>query len=349
MAAAAAAAQQSCLRRRRRRRRLWRRRRRGEAHNGGGGGGSYVNLTNDGHNTQNVTLTPATNTNAGLVTIVYEGPACYCRGTLILTDRGETAVEDLRIGDSVVTASGALRKIVWIGTRAYSARFAANNPDLLPIRFRAGSLDYGVPRRDLLVSPEHAMFLDGVLISAKHLFNGATIVQEKPGDDIDYFHIELESHDVLIAEGALSESFVEDDSRGMFQNAHEFRKLYPEARPKEIVYCAPRVEDGFALDRVRRRLADRAGLDYPEETDFGALFGEVEQCGPEGVSGWARNAAFPDAPVCLDVLVDGAFAGYAYADAERPQRRPWLRLPLRRAARLFARARHRIAALGRRG
>ena len=54
------------------------------------------------------------------------------------------AVEDLKIGDLVVTASGALRKIVWIGTRAYSPRFASNNPDLLPIRFRAGSLDYGV-------------------------------------------------------------------------------------------------------------------------------------------------------------------------------------------------------------
>ncbi len=90
--------------------------------------------------------------------------ACYCRGTLIATANGEIAVEDLKIGDSVVTASGALRKIVWIGTRAYSPRFAGNNPDLLPIRFRAGSLDYGVPRRDLLVSPEHAMFLDGVLI-----------------------------------------------------------------------------------------------------------------------------------------------------------------------------------------
>ncbi len=273
-------------------------------------------LTLDGTYYQNqFNLAYNSSTSADVITYA----ACYCAGTLIATANGEVAVENLKIGDSVVTASGARRKIVWIGTRAYSARFAANNPDLLPIRFRAGSLDVGVPRRDLLVSPEHAMFLDSVLISAKHLVNGVTIVQEKPENDIHYFHIELENHDVLIAEGAFSESFVDDDSRGMFHNAHEFRKLYPEARPKEIVYCAPRVEDGFALDRVRRRLAERAGLDYPEATDFGALFGEVERCDHEGVSGWARNAAFPDAPVCLDVLVDGAFAGYAYAEGERPQ------------------------------
>ncbi|WP_298358701.1 Hint domain-containing protein, partial [Rhodoblastus sp.] len=200
----------------------------------------------------------------------------------------------------------------------YSARFAGNNPDLLPIRFKAGSLDENVPARDLLVSPKHAMFLDGVLIPAEHLVNGATVVQEAPGEDIHYFHLELETHDVLIAEGALSESFVDDDSRAMFQNAHEFGKLYPEERAKEAIYCAPRVEDGFTLDRLRRRLAERAGLVYPAATDFGALLGAVETCDRLGVSGWALNKAYPDAPVCLDVIIDGAFAGYAYAQAERP-------------------------------
>ena len=244
--------------------------------------------------------------------------ACYCAGTLIATARGEVAVEELQIGDLVLTASGALRPLKWIGTRAYSARFAGNNPDLLPIRFMAGSLADNVPARDLLVSPKHAMFLDGVLIPAEHLVNGATIVQEQPGEDIHYFHLELDSHDVLIAEGAFSESFVDDDSRGMFQNARDFQKLYPGERAKEAVYCAPRVEDGYALDRVRRRLAERAGLAFPAATDFGLLLGVIEHCDHEGVSGWALNTAFPNAPVCLDVIVDGAFAGYAYAETEKP-------------------------------
>jgi hypothetical protein len=248
----------------------------------------------------------------------FTASACYRAGTRIATPDGEIAVEELKIGDLVRTMSGALRPLKWVGTRAYSARFAGNNPDLLPIRFKAGALADGLPARNLLVSPKHAMFLDGVLIPAEHLVNGATVVQEQPGEDIHYFHLELETHDVLLAEGAFSESFVDDDSRAMFQNAHEFRKLYPEERSREAVYCAPRVEDGFALDRVRRRLAERAGLPCPAATDFGLLLGVVEHCDVEGVSGWALNTAFPNAPVCLDVIVDGAFVGYAYAEAERP-------------------------------
>jgi autotransporter passenger strand-loop-strand repeat protein len=290
----------------------------------GSGGSGTLDVLSGGTVLESMTLdgTYATGqfilTKAGSVDEIFYNVACYLAGTLIATEHGEIAVEDLRIGDLVVTAAGGLQPLKWIGTRAYSARFAGNNPDLLPIRFKPGSLAENVPARDLLVSPKHAMFLDGVLIPAEHLVNGATVVQEAPGDDIHYFHLELDSHDVLIAEGALSESFVDDDSRAMFQNAHEFRKLYPEERSREAVYCAPRVEDGYALDRVRRRLAERAGNAYPAATDFGLLLGAVERCDVEGVSGWALNTAFPNAPVCLDVIVDGAFAGYAYAETERP-------------------------------
>ena len=178
--------------------------------------------------------------------------ACYCPGTLILTSRGEHAVGDLRIGDTVVTASGEHRPIKWIGRRSYSGRFLAANPGVQPIRFRAGSLGNSLPRRNLLVSPEHAMVLDGLLIPARCLINGTTIVRDHV-ERVDYYHVELDTHDVLLAEGAPSESYVDDNSRSMFHNAAEFAALYPDA-PRPNGFCAPRVESGFQLEAIRTRL-----------------------------------------------------------------------------------------------
>ena len=190
-------------------------------------------------------------------TIVTASP-CYCPGTLILTDCGERQVEALVIGDIVVTASGQHRPVKWIGNRSYSGRFLAANPGVQPVRFSAGSLGNGLPCRDLLVSPEHAMFLDGLLIPARCLVNGTTIAQEPGLQRVDYFHVELETHDVLLAEGAPSESFMDDDSRGMFHNASGFAALYPD-RTVSARFCAPRVDAGYQLETIRLRLATAAG------------------------------------------------------------------------------------------
>ena len=179
--------------------------------------------------------------------------ACYCSGTMIRLDGGDVAVEELAIGHLVVTASGVHRPIKWIARRAYTGRFLQANPGVQPIRFKAGSLDGTLPYRDLLVSPEHAMFLDGVLVPARYLVNDITIIQEHRLDRVDYFHVELDTHDVLLAEGAASESFLDDNSRGVFHNAAEFAALYP-AADVSCGFRAQRVTDGYQLEAIRSRL-----------------------------------------------------------------------------------------------
>jgi YD repeat-containing protein len=231
---------------------------------------------------------------------------CYCRGTMILTDSGEVAVEQLAIGQKLVTASGAQRPIKWIGQRSYISRYANTNQKVLPICFKAGALAEGIPVRDLWVSPKHAMFIDGVLVPAECLINGSSIVQPETTDRVDYFHIELDSHDVIFANGAPSETFLDLGDRNIFQNASEFAKLYPELEQTRAALCAPRVEDGLVLDAIRRRLAERAGLCIVSPSAPGELRGFVERIEAGVLRGWAQDECFPDAPVCLDVVIDGA-------------------------------------------
>ena len=130
--------------------------------------------------------------------------------------------------------------------------------ELFPVLIHAGALGGALPQRGLRVSPEHAMLLDGFLVSARLLLNGTTIVRDHPGARVDYVHLELESHDVILAEGAASETFVDDDSRQAFHNAADYAVLYPGAVCRPAQRCAPRLESGYALEAIRRRLASFA-------------------------------------------------------------------------------------------
>jgi hypothetical protein len=242
---------------------------------------------------------------------------CYCPGTLILTDRGEVAVETLSIGDVVMTMSGAARPIKWIGRRSYAGRFAFGQKDILPVCIKAGALDENTPRRDLWISPHHAMFLEGVLIEARDLVNGVSIVQAETVDKVEYFHIELDTHDVLVAEGAFSESFIDDDSRNMFHNAPEYRTLYPADEQGAVRYYAPRVDAGYNVEKARRHIEARAGLRSAADENAVALRGYVDQVGSRSISGWAQNPDHPDAPVCLDVYAGGRLIGQTLANRYR--------------------------------
>ena len=245
--------------------------------------------------------------------------ACYARSTLVETSKGAVAVEDLAIGDAVMTRSGEHRPIRWIGRRSYGGWLAASNPKIWPIRFKAGSLANKIPRRDLLVSPEHAMFVDGVLIPARALVNGTSITRETAPETIEYFHIELDSHDVLLAEGAWSESFVDDDSRGMFHNVAEYCLLYPDSVRRTAQYCAPRIEEGFQLQAVQRRLAARARRLQPDGT-AGApapMIGSLDVATRNAVEGWACYAESPSQPVTLVICDHDVELGRVVADRYR--------------------------------
>ena len=243
---------------------------------------------------------------------------CYLKGTLIRTAGGDRRVETLHIGDLVATADGGLLPIKWIGRRSYRDWPAVGNADAQPVLFKAGSLADGIPARDLYVSPEHAMFIDGVLVPAHLLVNGASIVKTSGLDDIQYFHLEFDRHVVIFAEDAPAESFVDDDSRDAFHNADEYRALYPdEPRRRFVEYCAPRVEDGYALDALRRALATRGTRLLPTAKAERAPVqqGYLDRATRTVVDGWAIA---PDGePVMVAIVVNGAVVGQTFADCYR--------------------------------
>src|SRR5260370_31903276 len=98
-----------------------------------------------------------------------------------------------------------------------------------------------------------------MLVPARHLVNGASVVQAEEVEQIEYFHIELEAHDIILADGAPAESYVDCDNRGIFQNGEEFARLYPDDTRPAWDFCAPRLaEVSTELPAIRASLLERA-------------------------------------------------------------------------------------------
>jgi Hint domain len=187
-------------------------------------------------------------------TVVF---ACFLRGTMIATPYGEVAVEDLRPGDVVLTLNRGRSPIRWIGRRVLDPLMLDRPQDAWPIRIRQGALTDNVPHRDLLVSPDHCMLVQDILVPAKLLVNGTTIVQEERREPFEYFHIELESHDIVLAEGMLSESYLDLGNRHMFLGPGVAQVLPMRASGK-IDHCYPPHYSGPIYDAVYRQLHKRA-------------------------------------------------------------------------------------------
>ncbi|MEB3230354.1 MAG: Hint domain-containing protein, partial [Leptolyngbyaceae bacterium] len=169
-------------------------------------------------------LSPATNVDIG----AFEIQECFLAGTLILTEGGEKPVEKLKIGDRLLTASGTVEIIKWIGRQTYH-RHTAHPFRSNPIHIKPGALGHNLPLRDLYVSPDHALLVNGLLINAGVLTNGVSIVQIQPEQDrFTYYHIELGHHGLLLAEGCAAESYLpQTQDHSTFDNAEEYEALYP--------------------------------------------------------------------------------------------------------------------------
>lgn len=229
--------------------------------------------------------------------------ACFLPGTRISVPSGTRAIEELQIGDPIVTASGAIRPVRWIGRRNYSHTAALANPQLYPVRVRAGAFAINQPMRDLLLSPQHAVLvadgMDGsLLVPIGVLVNGSSIKRETLST-ITYLHIELESHDLILAEGTPVETFADEDNRDLFDNVASYRQLYPAGGQDQK--RLHRVEHGRAVDAARRHFASMATT-CPSRQRQGALQGLVERVSSGIIEGWALDATSPREPVELEIV-----------------------------------------------
>jgi hypothetical protein len=183
---------------------------------------------------------------------------CFRHGTRLLTPSGLRPVETLSEGDEVITLRGDVRRIAWHGRRRIDCRRHPAPESVLPVLVEKDAFGAGQPCRDLYLSPDHAIWIDGVLVEIKRLINGLSIRQVKV-PTVTYHHAELESHDVVLAEMLPAETYLDCGNRHQFEDGDAVVSLFADfghlARDPGRLY-APVVDGGRDLARIR------AGLQY---------------------------------------------------------------------------------------
>ncbi len=184
-----------------------------------------------------------------------DGHHCFLRGTLIDTAEGPRKIEDLVIGDRLPTVFGGTRPIQWIGRYRFKRRDLRKAwvKDVCPVRIAASALAPNVPSAALYVTASHKLLIDGVLMAAGDLINGTTITRDEGPEfaELEYFHIKLETHDAIFAEGAACETLLNvDEAAGNFA---EYLLRYGAPSAEETL-CAPALSFDGAKSMIKSRL-----------------------------------------------------------------------------------------------
>ena len=180
---------------------------------------------------------------------------CFLKGTMIRTADGEREVERLKAGDLLPTAFGEPKPIQWIGHYSYKKSDPAKRwvKDALPVRIARSALAAGVPHADLIVTKAHALYIDGVLVPAGSLINGTTITLYDACElnELAFFHIKLDSHDVIFAQGAPCETLlaVSENASNFAEYLREFGMPISEEAP-----CAPVLAFNGGRSELKSRL-----------------------------------------------------------------------------------------------
>ena len=216
----------------------------------GNGIGFAISNTNGGNIVESID-------SAGNIIFADDNP-CYRRGTAIRTPGGDVPVEFLKEGTTVSLADGTSAPIVWLGHRKVDCASHPDPASVWPVLVREGAFAEGVPARDLYLSPGHSVFMEGVLIQAEKLINGATILQIET-DSVEYWHVELENHAIILAENLPAESYLDQGNRTAFINGGAFVEAHPDFKPKHWAEtCAKLVFEGPEMASAKAAILARA-------------------------------------------------------------------------------------------
>ena len=237
---------------------------------GAGDAGDWISTGNTANDAFDAFLFSGTNytlssLDSTVLNAIGLSATCFLEGTRIETSDRERTVEALIVGGRLPSLFKGFGQVVWIGKREIELSRHPAPAMVRPVRIRAGAFGTGRPFRDLYLSPDHAVLVDGVLIQVKRLFNGNSI-QPIMTDGFVYYHIELETHDIIRAEGLPVETYLDAGDRSTFANG-PVTAVYPDfaARQWEMKGCAPLISSGPVLDAVRLHLSapELQGPEWP--------------------------------------------------------------------------------------